>query len=513
MICPQCQSQNPDNARFCESCGTRLDKPVEAPKADDQPRAAPHGVDLAPGDLFADRYRIDSEVGRGWMGVIYAATDKRTDHKLALKLVRPERLVAKDALRRVVREVVLSRDIRHQNVVAVYDAGEVGGVPYVATELLQGTSLQEYNRQFLMKGGNWPVDSAVEIVRQLLAGLKAAHDAGVVHRDLKPTNILLLDDPAKKITLKITDFALAAASGSTETGATSLGATAYMSPEQIAAPDVVSPSADIYSLSAIFYELLTGVASTGSWQPPSQGRDDVPPALDTLIERGLSNNPRGRPQTAAEYLEKLDEAMARSGTPKPQPIPGALPPAPPAPAPKPLLEIAGVKLTPIMVGGIVAAIAAVVLFGVIASNGSDGAGNSSGGDDDISLANVTPEPDPPPLPPAPPPPPPPPPPPSGYELLSGFWTDDYGNFYDVTVLRNGSVSGRATQGPIAGYGLAGQFSGDRFDFQIGNQYGPVSGSYGARTDECHVQYQAVDAYGQPVNAMWHMNHLPGQPCP
>jgi serine/threonine protein kinase len=375
MICPQCQSQNPDNARFCENCGTRLEKPVEAPKAEDQPRAAPHGVDLAPGDVFADRYAIESEVGRGWMGVIYAAIDKRTDHKLALKLVRPERLVVKDALKRVVREVVLSRDIRHPNVVAVYDAGEVAGIPYVATELLQGTSLHAYNRQNLLNGGAWPVETAVEIVRQLLAGLKAAHDAGVVHRDLKPTNILLLDDPAKKITLKITDFALAAASGSTETGATSMGATAYMSPEQIAAPDVVNPSADMYSLSAIFYELLTGVASTGSWQPPSQGRDDVPPALDTLIERGLSNNPRGRPQTAVEYLEKLEEALAKPGAPKPQPISGVLPPAPP-PTPKPLLEIAGVKLTPIMVGGIVAAIAAVALVGVIVSNGAKGNGVS-----------------------------------------------------------------------------------------------------------------------------------------
>lgn len=512
MICPQCQSQNPENARFCENCGTRLEKPVEAPKAEDQPRAAPHGVDLAPGDVFADRYAIESEVGHGWMGVIYAAIDKRTDHKLALKLVRPERLVVKDALKRVVREVVLSRDIRHPNVVAVYDAGEVAGIPYVATELLQGTSLHAYNRQNLLNGGAWPVETAVEIVRQLLAGLKAAHDVGVVHRDLKPTNILLLDDPAKKITLKITDFALAAASGSTETGATSMGATAYMSPEQIAAPDVVNPSADMYSLSAIFYELLTGVASTGSWQPPSQGRDDVPPALDTLIERGLSNNPRGRPQTAVEYLEKLEEALAKPGAPKPQPISGVLPPAPP-PTPKPLLEIAGVKLTPIMVGGIVAAIAAVALVGVIASNGAKGNGDSGGGDNSFTPPNVTPEPDSTPLPPAPPPPPPPPAPPSGYELLSGYWTDDYGNYFDVVVSRNGSVSGRARQGPVAGYELAGQFSGDRLDFQIGNQYGPVSGSYGQRTDECHVQYQSVDAYGQPVGVMWHMNHLPGQPCP
>ncbi|MBP9235758.1 MAG: hypothetical protein KBF30_13875, partial [Hyphomonadaceae bacterium] len=108
---------------------------------------------------------------------------------------------------------------------------------------------------------------------------------------------------------------------------------------------------------------------------------------------------------------------------------------------------------------------------------------------------------------------PPPPVPVGFEALSGFWTDDYGNFFDVAVSANGAVSGRAQQGPIAGYSLAGQFSGDQFQFQIGNQFGPVSGSYGLRTDACHVQYQAVDALGQPLTAMLHINHLPGQPCP
>ncbi|MDP3492226.1 MAG: serine/threonine-protein kinase [Hyphomonadaceae bacterium] len=507
MICPQCQSQNPDNARFCENCGTRIEKAIEAPKASEPPRAAPYGVDLAPGDVFAGRYRIESQIGRGWMGVVYAATDNRSDHRLALKLIRPERLVVKDAQKRIVRDMVLSRDIRHRNVVAVYDVGEVAGIAYIATEFLQGTSLSQHNRKRLTADDSWPIESAVEIVRQLLSGLKAAHEVGVVHRDLKPANILLLEDPSTAIILKITDFALAAASGSIETGATSMGGTYYMSPEQIASPDAVRPSADIYALSAIFYELLIGVAPTGSWQPPSQGREDVPPALDRLIERGLSNNPRGRPQTADEYLEELDRAMAKPDAPKPPPIPG---PAPP-PAPKPL-EIAGVKLTPVMIGGIAAGIVAIVAAIMFASNGTK-AGDDVSGDDDFTPANVTPDPDPAPLPPVSPPPPPPTPAPSGYELLSGYWTDDYGNYFDVVVAANGAVSGRARQGPVAGYDLAGQFSGDQFEFQIGNQNGALTGSYGARTDACHVQYQAVDAYGQPLSAMLHMNHLPGQPCP
>jgi uncharacterized membrane protein YhaH (DUF805 family) len=114
------------------------------------------------------------------------------------------------------------------------------------------------------------------------------------------------------VQLKILDFGVARAAGAGDTGATSLGTRGYMAPEQITAPDAAQPSADIYSLSVMFYELLVGVVPQGHWQPPSVGRTDVPPAIDELIQRGLSNNPRARPQSTTEYGRILAEAMMGS---------------------------------------------------------------------------------------------------------------------------------------------------------------------------------------------------------
>lgn len=152
--------------------------------------------------------------------------------------------------------------------------------------------------------------TAANIVSQILAGLDAAHKAGVVHRDLKPENVMLAGEPSDAgADLKILDFGVARAAGAGDTGATSLGTRGYMAPEQITAPDAAQPSADLYSLSVMFYELLVGVVPQGHWQPPSAGRSDVPAAIDDLIQRGLSNNPRQRPQSVAEYAQALNAAM------------------------------------------------------------------------------------------------------------------------------------------------------------------------------------------------------------
>jgi serine/threonine protein kinase len=151
-------------------------------------------------------------------------------------------------------------------------------------------------------------------VAEILAGLDAAHKAGVVHRDLKPENVMLTTVPNDQgAQLKILDFGVARAAGAGDTGATSLGTRGYMAPEQITAPDAAQPSADLYSLSVMFYELLVGVVPQGHWQPPSGGRSDVPPAIDKLIERGLANNPRVRPQNVAEYGQLLADAMKSTG--------------------------------------------------------------------------------------------------------------------------------------------------------------------------------------------------------
>lgn len=334
MKCPNCGSEIAADARFCGECGQALKQlgkslieetpspaPTPAPKVDlsglrtiddmetKSPRANPQQV-LKPGDVFAGRYEVVNLIGEGGMGVVYHAKDKLTSKEIALKLIRADRLAGKDAVDRLIREGVTSRDIRHPNVVAVYDVGEAEGQPYMSMEFLSGQSLRAWTRQRLQTSTDCSMLTAANIVAEILAGLDAAHKAGVVHRDLKPENVMLVGEPGDKgVTLKILDFGIARAAGAGDTGATSIGTRGYMAPEQITAPDAAQPSADLYSLSVMFYELLVGVLPQGHWQPPSGGRSDVPAAIDKLIERGLANNPRVRPQNVAEYGKALSDAM------------------------------------------------------------------------------------------------------------------------------------------------------------------------------------------------------------
>lgn len=326
MKCPSCGSNVALDAAFCGECGTRLKAP--APQMEErQPLdiAALRTIDaeaetrssgraaqkiMEKGEVFADRYEIDRLVGEGGMGVVYRARDKLTEQDVALKLIRADRLAGKDAVKRLIREGVTSRDIRHRNVVAVYDVGEYGGQPFMSMEFLAGQSLRAWNRQRMQSGADCSMATASKIIAEILSGLEAAHSAGVVHRDLKPENVMLSGEPTEAgVKLKILDFGVARAAGAGDTGATSLGTRGYMAPEQITAPDAAQPSADLYSLSVMFYELLVGVVPQGHWQPPSEGRTDVPPAIDQLIQRGLSNNPRARPQSTEEYGQILAQAM------------------------------------------------------------------------------------------------------------------------------------------------------------------------------------------------------------
>jgi len=335
MKCPNCQSEVTADVRFCGECGQAMrqlgkslveeSKPAPAPMPDlaglrtidDMETRTPRGETqrlMQPGDVFAGRYEVSQVIGEGGMGVVYRAHDKLTEKDVALKLIRADRLAGKDAVKRLIREGVTSRDIRHPNVVAVYDVGDAGGQPYMSMEFLGGQSLRAWNRRRLQSSSDCSMRAAANIIAEILAGLDAAHKAGVVHRDLKPENVMLLGEPNDQAAqLKILDFGVARAAGAGDTGATSLGTRGYMAPEQITAPDAAQPSADLYSLSVMFYELLVGVVPQGHWQPPSGGRSDVPPAIDKLIERGLSNNPRVRPQSVAEYGKALAEAMRTTG--------------------------------------------------------------------------------------------------------------------------------------------------------------------------------------------------------
>ena len=156
-----------------------------------------------------------------------------------------------------------------------------------------------------------PLEVAGAIIHALLDGLEAAHALGVVHRDLKPENIMLTGEPGgHSAALQILDFGIARAPDTAtirSTGGT--GTIGYMAPEQITYPESVQPSADLYSVSRIFYELLMDVLPTGHWQPPSGGRPDVPASIDRLIEQGLMDRPASRPQSAQDYRAALATAL------------------------------------------------------------------------------------------------------------------------------------------------------------------------------------------------------------
>ena len=340
--CPSCNTSVPSDAAFCPECGQPAERssstPVESadgsfdenmmtlgglatlgehPTGSGSRRgdAAPA---LEPGTRFADRYTIAGTLGAGGMGVVYRAHDDVADKDVALKLIRPEHASSEREVDRLVQEGLVARDVRHENVVAVYDVGRAGGQPYLSMEVVEGTSLRSWLREKSAAGRDVPADVAVAIARGIAKGLAAAHARGVVHRDLKPENVILLAEPrGADAPLKVLDFGIARAARGTkahESGSgTGLGTPHYMAPEQVTNPDQAGPAADVYSLSVMLYEMLVGVLPQGHWQPPSGGRGDVSRGLDELVREGLSNRPASRPQSMETFLERLEKGGSGAG--------------------------------------------------------------------------------------------------------------------------------------------------------------------------------------------------------
>src|SRR5215471_19274902 len=284
--CNSCGSEVQLPADFCSSCGATLhsgDLPTlaaddaTAPNLDDRPVATsknpPLGAAVAaarprskasrpgssgvlldagrflPGSLLAERYRIVALLGKGGMGEVYRADDLTLGQPVALKFLPEE--AAKDTalLERFRGEVRISRKVSHPNVCRVYDVGEVEGQTFFTMEYVDGEDLASLLRRI----GRLPHDKAVDIARQLCAGLAAAHAKGVLHRDLKPANIML-DGRGQAV---ITDFGLAALTDQLQGAEVRSGTPAYMAPEQLASKEVTAQS-DIYSLGLVLYELFTG---------------------------------------------------------------------------------------------------------------------------------------------------------------------------------------------------------------------------------------------------------------
>jgi serine/threonine-protein kinase len=249
--CPSCASEVPEGNRFCGSCGAAIETPTSAPtetSLKSQPPAASHPTPdqarFIPGTVLAKRYRIVGLLGRGGMGEVYRADDLKLGQPVALKFL-PEAVQRDQArLDRFLNEVKTALKVTHPNVCRVHDIGDVDGQHYLSMEYVDGEDLASLLRRI----GRLPEDKAVQIARQLCAGLAAAHEQGILHRDLKPANVMI-DGRGRA---KITDFGLAGLAEGIEGAEVRAGTPQYMSPEQHAGSEVTVKS-DVYSLGLLLY--------------------------------------------------------------------------------------------------------------------------------------------------------------------------------------------------------------------------------------------------------------------
>jgi serine/threonine-protein kinase len=275
---------------------------------------------LRPGSVFAGRYEVKEVLGMGGMGVVYRAFDRELGEPVAIKTLRPETLAGDSvALDRFKQEIRLARKISHRNVVRTYDLGEANGMYYLTMEYVEGTSL----KQLISSRGKLPVAVALTVGKQLCRALEVAHEQGVIHRDVKPQNIVVEPNGF----LKVMDFGIARLAtrpqgkGLTEEG-TSIGTPDYMSPEQLAGMEVDATS-DLYAAGVVLFECVTGrlpfeaattwglVAKQLEEAPPDPRtiNADVPEALARTILKAMAKAPADRYRTAGE----LHDALAAIG--------------------------------------------------------------------------------------------------------------------------------------------------------------------------------------------------------
>jgi eukaryotic-like serine/threonine-protein kinase len=262
--------------------------------------------------LFDGRYKIVRKLGTGGMANVYLAEDQSLGRRVAIKILDDRHASDNQFVERFRREAQNAAGLSHPNIVSIYDRGEAEGTYYIAMEYLDGRTLKE----LILSRGPAPIQVAIDYTRQILGALRFAHRNGIVHRDIKPHNVLVDSDGR----LKVTDFGIARAGASEMTEAGSIVGTAqYLSPEQAKGTSVDARS-DIYSAGVVLYELLTGrVPFTGDTaveiamrhlsavpEPPSALRDDVPHELDMVVLRALAKDPDDRYQTAEEMDAELD---------------------------------------------------------------------------------------------------------------------------------------------------------------------------------------------------------------
>jgi hypothetical protein len=339
LKCTACQHELPCESKFCPACGVPVrcadveeTGPYQPAAESLKPRSSPPGSGeeprFAPGQLLASRYRIVSALGGGGMGEVYRADDLRLGQAVALKFLRSHLAADAGRLARLRGEVRLARQVSHANVCRVYDLEESDGQAFLTMEFIDGQDLAGLLRQ----AGRLPEERGVEIARQLCLALAAVHDKGVLHRDLKPQNVMI--DGRGQV--RLTDFGLAAVAAEMP-GDVRSGTPAYMAPEQLAGKEVTARS-DLYALGLVLYELFTGkrafeakgreaLARQHVETPPGKPSSHVSglnPAVERVLLRCLEKDPKDRPRSAYQVAaalpggDPLAAAVAAGETPSPE---------------------------------------------------------------------------------------------------------------------------------------------------------------------------------------------------
>ncbi|MDH4272207.1 MAG: protein kinase [Candidatus Aminicenantes bacterium] len=314
MNCPQCNAENQPDSRFCRRCATPL-QTVDGGAVDktltfERPSAA-----LTRGTLFAGRYEVIEELGRGGMGRVYKVYDQKIKEVIGLKLIHPEISVNSQAIDRFRNELRYARKIGHRHVGRMFDLGEQDSQYYITMEYVEGENL----KSFIRRSGHLTPKKAISLAKEVCEGLSEAHRLGVIHRDMKPQNIMI----DREGSARIMDFGIArftAAEGITGSGVM-IGTPEYMSPEQVETGDV-DKRADIYALGVILYEMVTGHVPFAGDTPlavlikhksekprnPQDSNPLVSLAVTRVILKCLEKDRARRYQSAEELHEDLTQA-------------------------------------------------------------------------------------------------------------------------------------------------------------------------------------------------------------
>ena len=327
--CPKCHSDNPGTATFCADCGTQLPsiEDIEVTETMETPKE-----ELTTGSTFVGRYQIIEELGKGGMGRVYRVLDKQLNEEIAIKLIKPDIGSDKKTIERFRNELKIARKIVQKNIGRMFDLNEDKGTYYITMEYVSGQDLKGLIRQ----SGQLAIGTTISIAKQICDGLVEAHKLGVVHRDLKPGNIMI----DKEGTVRIMDFGIARSleeKGITGAGVM-IGTPEYMSPEQVEAKEVDQRS-DIYSFGIIMYEMLTGRLPFEADTPfavgvkhksekptdPKEYNSQISDDLNRLILKCLEKEKENRYQSAADVkseLERIEKGLptTEKAIPKKKPL-------------------------------------------------------------------------------------------------------------------------------------------------------------------------------------------------